>query len=218
MGTAAVIDSDSDSTPEKPLFTGRKPPYNPTPSPDPMDVDSPPVFKPATPTPRGPIPTGLHTTSSPPKRPAAPASPTDQEALKVNFSDLHIRDLLSSMNLPSPPSAPPTLPAVHTRAHYDAYLASFAAYMREWDLFSNRIMLHLVARKNHNDSLAERRWMEDQSFETYRLGLREDRVVLAHLVQAQERHGRVLKEHAVVRERMKAEDEGASERPRKKVS
>lgn len=91
----------------------------------------------------------------------------------------------------------------------------FAAYMRDWDLFANRIMLHLVARKNQVDSAKERRWMDDTGLEQYRRGVREDGVVMGVWRDAIAGHERVLVGHAVVRERIRGEDE---ERPRKKVS
>lgn len=231
MGTAAVIDDSSDSSIEKPLFTGRKsfaattPTKStqlPAPSPDAMDVDTPPVFNPATST-QGP-PDNLKVNSSPGKRPAAPsgtASPTDQETLKVNFEEMKIQDIISSMNLPKPPAAPQIIQTANdnvrpTEAEYESYLARVAEYMKQWDLFNNRIMLHLVARKNQNDGLGERRWMDDQGMEIYRQGLREDKVVLGHWVGAENGHAEVLKAHAIVRERMK--DKTERQPPRKKVS
>lgn len=62
--------------------------------------------------------------------------------------------------------------------------------------------------------------MDDQGLNVYRLGLREDGVVLKHFADAEEGHGKVLRDHAVVRERIREIDggEGKEERPRKKVS
>lgn len=229
MGTAAVVDDSSDSSLEKPLFGGRQsfeaatPAQPAPPSPDAMDVDTPPVFKPATPDLQGPR-VGLNISTSPPKRPAASSqtvSPTDQESLKVNFEDMKIQDIISSMDLPSPPRPPKELHEMNdhirpTQAEYEVYLASMAKYMKKWDIFYRQVMLHFVARKNQNDGLADKRWMDDMGLETYRLGLREDKVVLNHFVNAEEDHSKVLKAHAIIRERMKEKDE--RERPRKKVS
>ena len=234
MGTAAVVD-DGESSDEKPLFTGRKSTTSkiPTPpSPDAMDVDTPPIPAAQTPPPPTNSNGGLKVnTESPQKRPAAPstsASPTDVEAerLKVNFDDLKIQDLISSLDLPSPPRAPtpPSTTLVLTPTHpsYIAYKEAFKTYMQDWDLFNSRIMLHLVARKNQNDALAARRWEDDRGLEIYRRGLKEDGVVLGHLQAAMMSHEMVVTEWAVVRERVKrveAQNGGVGERlrPRKKT-
>jgi len=221
MGGAAALVDDSDSGNEKPLFTGRNSSGPTPPSPDAMDVDTPPATKPSTP----PIPNIVpqaHKSEpvSPHKRPAAnsrAASPTDAE-LKVNFEDLNVRDLISSMNLPAPPAAPKIpepadIMGRPTAEAYQIYLVSFEKYMAEWDLYTSRIILHLFARKNQNDGMGSRRWLDDGGMEQYRLGLREDKIVLSHLTASQEKHGSTVKDHAILREKMKNRD---SERPRKK--
>jgi len=220
-GTAALVD-DSDSGNEKPLFGGRKSSSVPTPpSPDPMDVDTPPATKPSTPPISHTVPQGhAPETISPQKRPATisrAASPTDAE-LKVDFEDLNVRDLISSMNLPAAPTAPKIPESVDIMGHptseaYQIYLVGFEKYMSEWDLYTSRIILHLFARKNQNDGMGSRRWLEDGCLDQYRLGLREDKIVLNHLMTSQEKHGLTVKEHAVLREKMKDRD---AERPRKK--
>jgi hypothetical protein len=218
MGTAAVIE-DSDTPDEKPLFKGRKNSAStatPQPkSPDAMDVDTPPPSKPTTP----PIPNaneGLKVNTSPPKRAAEPSqSPTETEALKVNFEDLQIRDIITTMNLPPPPVAPATPPSEATKENLDAYSNVFKAYMCDWDLFSSRMMLHLVARKNQNDMLGATRWLNDEGLKFYRQGVQEDAAVLKWWEAAMERHGENMKQCQVFKESRKMNGEA---RPRKKTA
>jgi curved DNA-binding protein CbpA len=233
MGTAAVVDY-GDTSDEKPLFTGRKSAASkiPTPpSPDAMDVDTPPIPTTQIPTPstnsngngNGNLKVN---TESPQKRPAAPstsASPTDIEAerLKVNFDDLKIQDIISSLELPCPPTEPqpPSTTFVLTPTHplYFAYKESFKAYMHDWDLFNHQIMLHIVARKIQNDALGARRWEDEtgKGVEIYRRGLKEDELVLGHLQAAMMSHEMVMTEWAVVRERVRrVENQNGGERLR----
>ena len=221
MGTAAVVDDSENTSDEKPLFTGRK--TQPPPSPEPMEVDTtPPAESVETQAPKTPtsntVPLGV---PSPGKRPAAPSqSPTDS-ALKVEFDDLKLRDLISHLSLPAAP-VPPKLPVSPTpeytrppKAAYNAYLKEFKAYMSDWDLFNNQFMFHTLARKKQNDELGAIRWEDDAGLEKYRLGLKEDKVVLGHWSTTQDNHQAVMKEYAVLKERMK--DRNERERPRKKV-
>jgi hypothetical protein len=102
---------------------------------------------------------------------------------------------------------------------YYQYMAGFREYMKAWDLFDARMLLHFITRKNINKELNGKRWTDDTAFEAYRLGLRDDRVVLAHQSQALEGHAKVVKDCAIVREKMREFGEGVGvERPRKKVS
>ena len=218
MGTAAVIE-DSDTPDEKPLFKGRKNSAStatPQPkSPDAMDVDTPPPSKPTTPSIAN-ANEGLKVNTSPPKRAAEPSqSPTETEALKVNFEDLQIRDIITTMNLPPPPVAPATPPSEATKENLDAYSNALKAYMCDWDLFSSRMMLHLVARKNQNDMLGATRWLNDEGLKFYRQGVQEDAAVLKWWEAAMERHGENMKQCQVLKESRKVNGEA---RPRKKTA
>ncbi|KAH8597115.1 hypothetical protein B0O99DRAFT_592866 [Bisporella sp. PMI_857] len=220
MGTAAiVISDDSDSENDKPVFTGRKKSANSytsplPPSPDAMDVDTPPV-KSTTP-PVQSVPQGLKT--SPTKRAASHSeSPIDEE-LKVNFADLSVKDLISS-HLPTAPMAPKAPPPADisgrpTVEAYQEYVETFGQYMTSWDHFNTQFVLHMLARKNQNDGLGAARW-SDEGLEDYRQGLRIDKAVYMHLSTAQEKHSESVKEYAIVKEKMK---DRASGPPRKKQS
>jgi hypothetical protein len=197
MGTAAVVE-DEDASDDKPLFKGRKASM-PTaaaspPSPDPMDVDTP--AQSSTPL------TGEPKANRPLRQTPVPSPPsTDTESLKINFDDLKIRDLISTLNLPRPPVAP-QIPAAllpPTKDTFDAYLEKFKVYMGDWDLFSNRMMLHLVARKNQNDSLGATRWMNAEGIMFYRNGLQEDSAVIKWWNAAIERHGENMKQCQVLK-------------------
>lgn len=211
MGNAAVVDGDTSD--EKPLSNGRKTPLTPTmPSPDAMDVDMPPVSN-TVPQFQAP-PIRVETTTSP-KRAAAPSpSPTDEAALKVNFDDLKIQDLLSTLEMPRPPQ-PPALPEnlPNTRPSevaYEDYQIRFAKYMTAWDLYNNQFLLHLVARKNQNDALGMKRWLSDEGIEVYRRGLKEDGMVLSRWAAEKEKHESVVREWIVLKEQIK---EGAAREP-----
>ncbi|PSS25891.1 hypothetical protein M430DRAFT_208043 [Amorphotheca resinae ATCC 22711] len=222
MGTAAVVD-DGDTS-DEPIFQGRKqsataaPPATAAPSsPDAMDVDMPPAASASTPAPNASEGMGAKVNSEAPKRAAATSQPpTDTESLKVNFEDLKIQDLISNMDLPTPPVAP-QIPAAllpPTKETYSAYEEKFKTYMREWDLFSTRMMLHLVARKNQNDTLGATRWMNGEGIKFYRKGLQEDIAVLQWWDGACQQHGENMKQHQVLMEGMTETEE----RPRKKTT
>lgn len=222
MGTAAVVD-DGDTS-DEPIFQGRKqsataaPPATAAPSsPDAMDVDMPPAASASTPAPNANEGMGAKVNSDAPKRAAATSQPpTDTESLKVNFEDLKIQDLISNMDLPTPPVAP-QIPAAllpPTKETYSAYEEKFKTYMREWDLFSTRMMLHLVARKNQNDTLGASRWMNGEGIKFYRKGLQEDIAVLQWWDGACQQHGENMKQHQVLMEGMTETEE----RPRKKTT
>ncbi|PBP24780.1 DnaJ domain-containing protein [Diplocarpon rosae] len=226
VGNAAVVD-DGDTSDEKSLFTGRKNMASAAASPEPMDVDTPPashVVPQYATTPNGHL--NVSTESS--KRAASASQPPiDSESLKVNFDDLRIRDLMSSLTMPSAPQ-PPALPEAAseyerpTRAAYDDYIKRYAKYIGEWDLFNSKFLLHMVARKNQNDTLKDRRWNEERATEIYRMGLKEDQAVLKRWTELHESHELVVKSFLVMRERMKTreEREGAAagrSRPRKKT-
>jgi hypothetical protein len=225
-GNAAAVDDSDTTSDEKPLFAGRRPqppPILTSPALDPMDVDSTPPAEtaeiqatehPAVNT----VPLGVQ---SPSKRPAAPSqSPTDS-ALKVEFDDLKLRDLISHLNLPAAP-IPPELPRNLTpeynrpaKEYYAGYLKDFQSYMCDWDLFSNRFMFHILARKKLNDGMGAMRWQDDAGLEKYRMGLKEDKVVLDYWSAMQEKHEVVMKDYAILKEQMKPEKE--RDRPRKKT-
>jgi hypothetical protein len=141
--------------------------------------------------------------SSPPKAAPAPGQvPEDTEYLKVNFEDLKIQDLITSLNLPRAPAAPriPAAllpPTVDTR---DAYLDKFKSYMGEWDLFNSRMMLHLLERKKQNDALGATRWLNSDGISYYRKGLQEDAAVLKWWNDAMERHCENMKECQVLQD------------------
>ncbi|KAH9207719.1 hypothetical protein DL95DRAFT_48865 [Leptodontidium sp. 2 PMI_412] len=211
MGTAAVVD-DSETSDEKPLFTGRKNMQSMASSPEPMDVDTPPAHNTvpvyAT-TPNG----HLKVNTEPLKRAAsASQSPTDTEGLKVNFDDLKIQDLMSTLALPTPPQ-PPQLPSAEseferpTRAAYDEYIKRYERYMSEWDIFNTKYLLHMVARRRQNDTLKEKRWTDAKATEIYRLGLKEDQAVLKRWGEMQEMHELVVRAFVVMRERMMTREE-----------
>jgi hypothetical protein len=225
-GNAAVVDDSENTSDEKPLFTGRKPQPSPvvtSPSPDPMEVDSTPPGEsnenqaPKTPSAK----TVPFNATSPSKRAAAPSHSPIDSALKVEFDDLKLRDLISHLNLPVAP-VPPKIPVSPTpeytrplKSDYEAYLKDFKAYMCDWDLFNNQFMFHILARKKHNDEMGAMRWEDDAGLEKYRMGLREDKLVLGHWSTTQENHQLVMKEYAILKERMK--DRSERERPRKKT-
>ncbi|PBP22338.1 DnaJ domain-containing protein [Diplocarpon rosae] len=226
VGNAAVVDDD-DTSDEKSLFTGRKNMASAAASPEPMDVDTPPashVVPQYVTTPNGHLKVG---TESSKRAASASELPIDSESLKVNFDDLRIRDLMSTLAMPSAPQ-PPALPEAAseyerpTRAAYDDYIKGYAKYIGEWDLFNSKFLLHMVARKNQNDTLKDRRWNEERASEIYRMGLKEDQAVLKRWTELHESHELVVKSFLVMRERMKTreEREGAAagrSRPRKKT-
>ena len=138
---------------------------------------------------------------------------------------MKIQDLISTLDLPKPPVPAKDIAILAadvrsqiTDAVWEVHLVLIAEYMKEWDLFNNRILLHLVARKNQNDALGEKRWTDEAGMRKYRLGLREDKFVLAHLASAEKAHEEVVKNQAIVRERMTKMLERQREPPRKKVS
>jgi curved DNA-binding protein CbpA len=207
-GNAAVVD-DGSSSEEKPLFTGRKPTASPiTVSPDPMDVDTPPVTNTVPQFTAAKINEKL---SEPLKRPAASwsSSPIDTESLKVGFDDLKIRDLISSLNMPSSPKAPsPPTPSElggTSRVAYENYVKRYAAYMQEWDIFNSKFLLHMVARKNQCDNAGDKLWTDERSTELYRLGLKEDQAVSQRWMEARAAHEGAVREFCIVRERMKGQ-------------
>lgn len=201
MGTAAVVD-EGDTSDDKPLFKGRNSTVNdmPTaPSPDPMDVDTP--VPATTPVPSATEAPRVNTRTPPKAAPGRGQPPADTEYLKVNFEDLKIQDLMSSLELPAPPTAPqiPVALMPPTVDTLDAYLEKFRAYMRDWDLFSSRMMLHLVARKNQNDTLGPTRWLNPDGISFYRKGLQEDAAVLKWWNDSMEKHGENMKQCQVLR-------------------
>ncbi|KAJ8071386.1 hypothetical protein OCU04_001709 [Sclerotinia nivalis] len=225
VGSAAVF-SEDDSSDDKPLFAGRNPKApKPPASPDAMDVDSPPPATPA------PPPQASPTKASPPranaglkinteqlKRSAASSqSPVDAEGLGVEFHDLDIQDLLSSLNLPQPPTAPRYSHESYTALSQGIYLSSFTAYMGDWDVFAKRMLLHLLARKNQNDGLGSNRWENSQGLDIYRRGLKEDGAVMSHWVAAMASHDQAMKEFAINKERFDMAEGRDRERPRKKA-
>lgn len=207
-GKAAVVD-DSSSNEEKPLFSGRKPTASPTTiTPDPMDVDTPPANHNVPQYTAAKINEKL---SEPQKRPAesAPSTPTDTADLKVRLDDLKIKDLITSLNMPQPPPAPappaPSQLGVPSPLAYDNYLQRYAKYTTEWDTYSAKFLLHMLARKNQvGDALGgSKRWTDDVATEQYRLGLKEDQAVLKRWADTMASHEAAVREFVIIRERMK---------------
>lgn len=203
-GNAAVVD-DGSSADEKPLFDKPKTPVTPNaPStPDAMDIDPPPA--------RNTVPQFMpppQETAEPPHSPKRPAaSPVEDASLKVNFSELNIRDLLSTLSLPNPPSPPPSpqnLPNTQPSAvTFEDYAVRFAKYMTAWDLYNNQFLLHLVTRKNQNDGLGQNRWLKDDGLQIYRQGLKEDAAVLEAWKSEKEKHEVAVREWMTVRDGFK---------------
>ncbi|KAE8447783.1 hypothetical protein EG329_010177 [Mollisiaceae sp. DMI_Dod_QoI] len=225
-GNAAVVD-EGDTSDEKPLFTGRKsasptksPP--PTASPEPMDVDTPPVTN-TVPQFHSGIKVNGNLNAEPHKRPAATSvssSPVDTE-LKVDFDDLKIKDIISTLDMPPPPplpTPPTTEKDIPIRAAYDDYLQRYEKYMQEWDRFNTKFLLHMVARKNQNEDLKEKRWVDVQGTETYRKGLKEDQAVLQKWAEHTSNHEAAVKCFFILKERMQSSDSATEpRRPRKKT-
>jgi hypothetical protein len=223
-GNAAVVDESSGSD-EKPLFPDRKPNTSPQElSPDPMDVDTPPAARTV------PQFTKQNLNAEPLKRSAASASqsPTDTEALKVNFDDLQIRDLISSLNLPTPPPEPAISNANFERptpAAYEEYVKRHEKYMTAWDLFEKKFVLHAVSRQSQNEAWKEKRWHDEKITELYRLGLKQDLAVRDRWNESVAVHELVVRQWVVLKEKMKtreasngtADAEGATRPPRKKT-
>lgn len=133
-------------------------------------------------------------------RASHPKLPTNEveaqtSALKVNFSDLKIKDLV--LDFPLPPN-PPVLSQkrVSSASIYREYEARYQQYMTEWDQFDKKFLLHLVARKNKNETLGEKRWKEEAA-EYYRNSIKEDQVVLRKWAEAKETHEKVITEWIV---------------------
>ncbi|KAN0104844.1 hypothetical protein V8E51_010589 [Hyaloscypha variabilis] len=206
-GKAAVVDDGSSSNEDKPLFTGRKPTESPTTiTPDPMDVDTPPANHTV------PLYTAAKISeklSEPQKRPAesAPSTPTDTAELQVGLDDLKIKDLITSLNMPQPPlaPAPPAASDLSTtpQVAYENYLQRYAKYSSEWDTYNTKFLLHMLARKNHLTDIGSKRWTDERATEQYRLGLKEDQLVLKRWVETMAVHESAVREFCIVRERMK---------------
>ncbi|CZR62337.1 uncharacterized protein PAC_12234 [Phialocephala subalpina] len=219
-GNAAVFD-DSETSDEKPLFTGRKKsasPAKPSPvaSPEPMDVDTPPI--------RNTVPqftngTNVNGNAEPFKRPAASASPVETE-LKVAFDDLKVKDIISTLDMPIPPLSPTppvTEKDIPTRAAYDDYVQRYEKYMAAWDLFNKKFLVHMVARKNQNDALQAMRWTDDQGLQIYRDGLKADQAVMQRWAEHTSVHEAAAKCFVIMKERMQAGEAAEARRPRKKT-
>lgn len=89
--------------------------------------------------------------------------------------------------------------------------------MHKWDVFDTTMLMHWVARRRFNQEiLGEKRWTDDKGFDQYRNGLREDQVVMAHWDKAKQVHAKLVKDCAVVKEKMR--EFSGEERPRKKMS
>lgn len=214
MGGNAAVVSDGEMSDEKPLFTGRKNMASNVGSPEPMDVDTPPA--------NNTVPdfanvekghSNIHHGSN--KRAASVSAsrpPGDAAALNVEFEDLRIRDLMSTLAMPTAPQ-PPALPEAPseyerpTRAAYDDYVKRYTKYLKEWDIFNSKFLLHLVARKNQTAKLGGKRVTEEAATEVYRIGVREDQAVLRCWGDFLKDHEKVVKAFIVVRERMKSREE-----------
>jgi hypothetical protein len=126
----------------------------------------------------------------------------------VNFEDLKIRDIITSLDMPLPPSPPIPPQATEfelpSRQAYEEYLKRYEDYMAAWDLTNTKFLLHVVARKNQNDISLSKRWTDEKSTETYRLGLKEDQAVLKKWSELTEKHEKVVKDYVILKARMKA--------------
>ncbi|TQS37525.1 hypothetical protein Golomagni_01996 [Golovinomyces magnicellulatus] len=123
-------------------------------------------------------------------------------ALKVNFSDLKIKDII--MDFPLPPKAPTLLQEQRpSESSYHECEITFQHYMAEWDQFENKFLLHLVARKNNYAFLGDQRWKGPQN-EYYRNTIREDQIVLRNWAEAKETHEKALKSWIVFKDVTKA--------------
>lgn len=241
-GNAAVVDDGESTDTSKPLYSGRKNVRNASPkaskvssrvaSPEPMDVDTPPAasFVPEFATadaertgiPKNTVPQFAPSVSTyandqaQTKRPAEDSisqSSNDMDALKVNFEDFKIKDLITAAEIPArpPPPFPPAFPTHDTLAAYSDYTSRFEKYMLDWDLYDKRFMLHLVARKNQNDVLLANRWNDKQCAEIYREGLKYDAKVLGIWAESKVAHEGVMRQWLVVNEKMG--ELGVGERP-----
>lgn len=223
-GRAAVVD-ESDTSDEAPIFAGRRASSPQASVPEPMDVDTPPAARTVPQFAPAQVNEKLNLNTDPLKRPAASSasqSPTDEADLKVNFADLNLGTFMSSLDMPSP-VAPPRLPELSEseRPTYEAfnnYMERFGAYMNSWDEVHTKFLLHMASRKTQNLASKEKRWTDDKVMEAYRAALREDQAVLARWNELTEKHERVVKECAIMRERMNlAEQVKVAPRPRKKT-
>lgn len=228
MGSHAAMVDDSSTSDEKPVFNGQSkapeakrtsPPQTATP--EPMDIDmTPPAYT---------VPQfmssmagkGLNINTEPLKRPAASSSttsPIDEASLKVDLEGLKLQDLLPTLGMPTAPP-PPSLPIFPvgqrpTLLAYNDYLKHYAAYMKDWDLYDSKFILHFCARKAMNETLGEKRWTEKSALEQYRKGLQEDQVVLTQWRSAQAAHQAVVKSALVLKEVMGGESASFSGEPR----
>ncbi|RKF75767.1 hypothetical protein GcM1_231021 [Golovinomyces cichoracearum] len=132
-------------------------------------------------------------------------------ALKVNFSDLKIKDII--MDFPSPPKAPTLLQEQKSgESSYHDCEMTFQHYMTEWDQFENKFLLHLVARKNNYTFLGDQRWKGPQN-EYYRNTIREDQIVLRNWAEAKETHEKAIKSWIVFKDVSKAIETNALKVP-----
>lgn len=225
MGGRAAVADESDTSEEVPLFASRRVSSPQASVPEPMDVDTPPAARTVPQFVPAQVNEKLSLNIDPLKRPAASSasqSPTDEADLKVNFADLNLGTFMSSLDMPSP-VAPPRLPELSesehpTREAFNNYLERFGAYMNSWDEVHTKFLLHMASRKTQNLASREKRWTDDKVMEAYRVALRDDQAVLARWNELTEKHERVVKECAIMRERMKlAEQAKVATRPRKKT-
>ncbi|CCU80596.1 hypothetical protein similar to DnaJ domain-containing protein [Blumeria hordei DH14] len=193
--------------------TTQDPLENNIPVPEPMDIDTP-IAPASNFEPKGKINNSRTNQASHKRRVSQPEALSRENlhtaALKIKFSDLKIRDLI--LDFPTPPVAP-TLPQVKKPGEniYLEYESKFEQYMIEWDQFDKKYLLHLVARKNQNENLGERRWRGNE-VEKYRATVQEDQIVLKKWAEAKEMHDKALADRIAVGDIVKEDDFGERQR------
>ncbi|SZF03359.1 unnamed protein product [Blumeria hordei] len=193
--------------------TTQDPLENNIPVPEPMDIDTP-IAPASNFEPKGKIDNSRTNQASHKRRVSQPEALSRENlhtaALKIKFSDLKIRDLI--LDFPTPPVAP-TLPQVKKPGEniYLEYESKFEQYMIEWDQFDKKYLLHLVARKNQNENLGERRWRGNE-VEKYRATVQEDQIVLKKWAEAKEMHDKALADRIAVGDIVKEDDFGERQR------
>ena len=186
---------------------------NNIPIPEPMDIDTP-IAPASNFEPKGKTDSSRINQASQKRRVSHPEALSRDNlhtaALKIKFSDLKIRDLI--LDFPTPPVAP-TLPQVKKPSEkiYLEYESKFERYMIEWDQFDKKYLLHLVARKNQNENLGEKRW-RGNDIEKYRSTVQEDQIVLKKWAEAKEMHDKALADRIAVSDIVKEVDIGERQR------
>ncbi|RKF57177.1 hypothetical protein GcM3_190042 [Golovinomyces cichoracearum] len=175
-------------------------------TPEPMDIDTPlgTNANPSTPISKDVTQDNLNSQKRRDSQPKLSLEESELQAtaLKINFSDLKIKDII--MDFPSPPKVPTLLQEKKpSESSYHDREMTFQHYMAEWDQFENKFLLHLVARKNNYAFLGDQRWKGPQN-EYYRNTIREDQIVLRNWAEAKETHEKAIKSWIVFKDVSKA--------------